>query len=260
VSANHALETWIPPEHLPLEARPWHVLWPSTDLERLTSAAQEAIRTAEAQSVVGWAVSGVAPRGSQAVWEVDLRPVTDIGGAVTHLLVLVTDVTAETAISRRLNPLVALTSMFRQKQAPLDLLRAGVLSAQELVPNDGSLLALAPRPGQDALNVIAASGVWSAADRGIGNDLHLTLVLNVVRTAAPLELGWNTSTNTAETIRILPLIGGRALAEGYEALGALAFARRGLPPFPAEDCQLIDELAGRLSLALDRTDLRGTAV
>ena len=184
---------------------------------------------------------------------------TDGGGAVTHLLVLVTDVTAEVAISRRLDPLVALTSTFREKADPLELLRSALRHAQDLVPNDGSLVALAPGSGRETLEVVAASGVWSSAEQGIRHDLRLTLVLNVLRTAAPLELEWNTSASASQTLRIVPLLGSRTLAQGSEALGALAFARRGATPFPAEDCQLIDEVAGRLGLALERAAPKGTA-
>jgi GAF domain-containing protein len=184
--------------------------------------------------------------------------VPDVAGVVTYLLVLVTDVTAETAVSRRLDPLVALTSWFRAKAEPLEMLRAAVRHAQDLVPNEGSLVALAPQRTGDALNVVATSGVWSGAEQGIGHDVRLTLVLNVVRTGGPLELEWNTSADATETIRIVPLA-GRAPAQGSGALGALAFARRGPSPFSAADCQLIDELASRLGIALEQADLRGTA-
>jgi GAF domain-containing protein len=222
------------------------------------------IELAEVRTLSGYTVSSGVPGAPLAIWDVELRPVVDFGGAVTHLLVLVTDVTAETAVSRRLDPLVALTSSFRTAAEPLEMLRAAVHHAHDLVSNDGSLVALAPEPGHDALKVVAASGVWSGAEQGIGHDLRLTLVLNVVRTSGPLELEWNTSADATETIRIVPLVGrGQGQDSGAPgapgALGALAFARRGPSPFSAVDCQLIDELAGRLGLALERTDLRGTA-
>src|SRR5207237_6828104 len=110
VSANRAFEAWIRPENLPFEAKPWQTLCPSADLDRLTSAAEEVVKTAEARSLSGCTVTSGASGAPQAVWDLELCPVTDGGGAVTHLLVLVTDVTAEVAISRRLDPLVALTS------------------------------------------------------------------------------------------------------------------------------------------------------
>jgi PAS domain-containing protein len=254
VSANQAFEGWAPHGHLRVEGKPWRVLWPSDDLDRLTSAAEEVIRTAEGQSLAGYVLSESTADAPQAVWDVELRPVTDIGGGVTHLLVLVVDVTAETAISRRLDPLVALTSAFRAKTGPLELLRAAVRNAQDLVPNDGAMAALAPEQGQDTVNVVVASGVWSGADDAPDRDLRLILVRNVVRTAASMELEWNTGSAVTETLRIVPLLGSRTLAEGKEALGALAFARLGPSPFPAEDCQLIDELGGRLGMALERAD------
>jgi len=259
VSANHAFEAWIPPQCLPLEAKPWRALWPSAELDRLAEAAQEVIRTAEAQRVSGCAISGAGSGALPAVWDVELRPVRDVGGTVSHLLALVTDVTAEAAISQRLDPLVALASLFRKRTAPSELLRAAVMHAQDLVPNSGSLVTLAPEPGGDALKVISATGVWSSAAPSSGQDVRLTLVLNVVRTAAPLELEWNSSSNVTETLRIVPLIGGRARARGTGALGALAFAREDQSPFPSEDCQLMDELAGRLALALERAELPSTA-
>src|SRR5207302_2724287 len=156
-SANRALEAWIPPEHLPFEAQPWRRLLSSEDADLLTSVAEEVIRTGEVRTLAGCIVEGAAAGASRTLWDVEVRPVTHFRGAVTHLLVLVADVTAETAISRRLDPLVALTAVFRKKAEPLDLLRAAVRHAQDLVPNEGSLVALSPPPGEDAVNVVAAS-------------------------------------------------------------------------------------------------------
>jgi PAS domain-containing protein len=252
VSANHAFEDWTPREHLPLEGKAWRTLWPSDDVDRLTSAAEEVIRTTDGQSLARYVLSESPADAPHAVWDVELRPVTDIGGGVTHLLVLVADVTAETAISQRLDPLVAVTSEFRAKTGALELLRAAVRNAQDLVPNDGAMAALAPERGQDAVKVVVASGVWSGADGALDRDLRLVLVRNVVRTGASIELEWDTGSAVTETLRIVPLLGGRTVAEGREALGALAFARLGPSPFPAEDRQLIDELSGRLGIALER--------
>src|SRR5205823_8445164 len=53
VSANRAFRAWILPENLPLEAKPWHVLCPSADLDRLASAALAVVKTAEALSLTG---------------------------------------------------------------------------------------------------------------------------------------------------------------------------------------------------------------
>jgi PAS domain-containing protein len=259
VTANRVFERWISREHLPFEGKPWRTLWPSGEASGLTSAAEDAIRTAEARSLAGYALTDGAADAPQAVWDVELRPVTDIGGGVTHLLVLVADVTAETAISRRLDSLVAFTSAFRANREPMDLLRAAVRHAQDLVPNDGSLVALAPEHGQDAVSVVAASGVWSGADRDISQDLRLTLVRHVMRTAASVELEWNTGSEVPETLRIVPLLSTRRPAQGREALGALAFARLGPRPFPGEDRQLIDELGGRLGIALQRAEVSGPA-
>src|SRR2546430_16949674 len=85
VSANHAFEAWIPPQCLPLEAKPWRALWPSAELDRLAEAAQEVIRTAEPRRVSGGAITGAGSGALPPVWGAELRPVTDGAGPGSHL-------------------------------------------------------------------------------------------------------------------------------------------------------------------------------
>jgi PAS domain-containing protein len=251
VSANPAFERWISPEHLPAEGKPWSTMWPGTDLVGLVSAAERAIKAADTRSLTGWAGAAGSSGAAPTVWDVELCPVTDAGGSVTHLLVVVADVTTKVAIPRGLEVLATCASAFREETGPVELLRTATRHAPDLVPNAGSLLALASGRSQDTIRIVAASGVWSEVDQGLGEDLRLALVREVVSAGAALELEWDRT----ETLRIVPILGSRALPNGGEARGTLAFARMSPTPFPAEDRQLIDEFGSRLGIALERAGL-----
>ena len=57
MSANRALEDWIPREQFPFEGKPWRTLWPSGDADRLAAAAEDAIRTGDARTLAGYALT-----------------------------------------------------------------------------------------------------------------------------------------------------------------------------------------------------------
>jgi PAS domain-containing protein len=248
LSANPALERSVGPA----AGTALRDLWPETaDPERLTEAIEEALGTGRPAMLAGWPSAGSGDRLS----DLELYPVTDWDGRVTHLVAAVADVTGEVEVSRRFDPLLACEVHFQAGVGPAELLRRVARHAQDLVPNAGLLVALAADRRRSGIAVVAASGVWARADRGVGQDFGLTLVHEVVRAGAAMELCWEGGQDGTETFHIVPLLPEPASPPGTEALGAIAFARLGATPFAARDRDLVAELAGRLGIALERTQL-----
>ena len=239
VFANRAFRAWLPPERLPAEGRPWRALRPDAEAEagRIGVAAVEAARSGRPR-----AVRGRRPAGGAAVWDVEIAPVAGVDGRVTHLVLVVADVTAE-RVAGGLDVLAACSPALRRADEPSQVLRTAARHARDLLPNAGSLLAAAS--GGD-VSVVAASGVLSRADRGAERDLRLALVDDAVRTCASIEVARAGAGEDVETLRVVPL------PERGRALGALAFSRLGEGSFSNDDRQLIDEFAGRVAQALRR--------
>lgn len=237
VFANRAFRAWLPPECEP-EGRSWHALRPDAQGEagRLVAAATEAIRSGRPRGVRG---RRQAKGGT--VWDVEVAPVAQSGGSVTHLVLVAADVTAETAAANRLEALVACGPSLRRAGDPGQLLRTAARHARDLLPNAGCMLA-AVTDGD--VRVVAASGLWSRSERGADHDLRLALVQDAVRTCASIEVERAGSGEEVETLRVVPL------SSRGRALGALAFSRLGHTCFAAGDRQLIDEFADRVGSAL----------
>jgi hypothetical protein len=101
--------------------------------------------------------------------------------------------------------------------------------------------------------VVAASGLWSRDGANARPDLRLALVRDAMRSRTSVEVErMGAEVGTLETFRIVPLADPSASPAG-EAPGALAFLRHGPGAFTLEDRQLIDEFAGRLGAALERS-------
>jgi len=209
---------------------------------RLAAEAAAAIRSGQPRRVSGLRVGGAGE--ARAIWDVDLRPVAGAGGGVGHLVLVIADVTAETAVASRLDAMLACAGVIRQPSEPHRLVRLAAPHARDLLPNAGSLLAVTD-PGGDAVNVVATSG--GCAPGGGEHDLRLALVRDAIRTRTSIEVERvGAARGTVETLRIVPLLAAA------RALGALGYLRAGASAFSSDDRQLIDELAGRLGLALAR--------
>jgi GAF domain-containing protein len=177
------------------------------------------------------------------VWDVEIAPVAGADGRVSHLVLVVADVTAEAVAAGRLDALAACAPALRRAAEPGQVLRSAARYARDLLPNAGSLLASAT--GGD-VSIVATSGVWSRAERGAERDLRLALVRDAVRTCASIEVARSGAGEDVDTLRVVPL------PERGRALGAVAFSRPGEGSFSTDDRQLIDEFAGRVALALRR--------
>jgi len=254
VFANRSFCRWIPADLQPVEGRPWAALHPIGS-ERLAAAALESIRSAQPRTVSGPRPTGEP--GDAPVWDVEITPVTEVGGAVTHLLLVVADVTEEAEAARSVHALAACTPAFRQAAGARQLLAEAARHAQALLPNAGSLVAAAPDREREAVSVVAASGAWARADQGGEQRLRLTLVRDVIRTCASIEIQRVGGARAIETLLIVPLAPDRSGGDARDAQGALAFSRLGPATFSTDDRQLIDEFAGRVGLALSRAELLG---
>ena len=255
VFANATFKRWMP-DRLPLEGRPWPAAGPPADQERVAAAAMEAIRSAQPRTVSGRRPTADDAAGGDPVWDVDVYPVTDATGAVTHLLLVISDVTAESETARLLGALAASTQALRHAAGLRQLLTDAARHAQTLLPNAGSLVAAVSDRRREGVGVVAASGAWARADQGVEHRLRLTLVRDVIRTCASIEVQRAGSAEATETLRIVPLVPGGMAADRREAVGALAFSRLGAT-FSDADQLLIDEFAGRVGLALGRSQVLG---
>jgi PAS domain S-box-containing protein len=242
--ANRAFGRLIPPRRLPVEGQPWHAVAADTQGGRLATEAAEAIRSGRPRAVPGLRLIG--PDDGEAIWDVHVCPVSPVVGGVSHLVLVAADVTAEAAAARRLDALLALAPAMRERAEPHELLHLAAPHALQLLPNAGSLLALTD-PGSGAVSVVATSGACAPDDDGVGPEVRLALLRDAVRTRTSIEVERaGGERGSVETFRIVPLLSPAPAP----ALGALAFLRLGAGSFSGEDRQLIDELAGRLGLAL----------
>ncbi|HSR23905.1 MAG TPA: hypothetical protein VLW53_10170, partial [Candidatus Eisenbacteria bacterium] len=170
---------------------------------------------------------------------------------------VISDVTAESVTARLLSALAASTQALRQAAGPRQLLTEAARHAQTLLPNAGSLVAAVSDRRREGVGVVAASGAWARGDQGVEHRLRLTLVRDVIRTCASIEVQRAGTAEAIETLRIVPLVPGTP-ADHREAVGALAFSRLGAT-FSDADQLLIDEFAGRVGLALGRAQVHGAA-
>jgi hypothetical protein len=251
--ANMAFRDLVPPERLPVEGHPWRELAPDGDDGRLVAAAKEVIRSARCQSVMGfrppWTdYSSSPPR----VWDVELCPVTEAAGSVTHLLLTVHDVTMEVAAGHRLEALARCSAELHEAPDAPRVLAASARHAQALLANSGSLVVARGRePG--GVDVVAATGVWARAEQGAERELPMALIREVLRTGTPLEIERAGPVDTIEALRVVPLLSGPGTANA-EVLGALSYSRLGRDSFSPADRVLMEELAGRVGVALTRVE------
>lgn len=261
VVGNAAFERWVGLERGAFEGRPWAQLAPGRDEGRVVAAAGEVVRSGEARHVSGTrpVVEDGSERAGDPVWDIDLFPVTHAAGAVTHLLLVIRDVTAEVTAVGRLGGLVAAADAFRQAQDGGQLLLAVARQARDLLPNAGSLLAAAAPREPGRVGVVDATGVWSPGTEGREHAVRMALVRDALETGATIEVERASGADAVETLRVVPLRPGRSPAEAGPVRGALAFSRPGPGSFSADDRLLIDEFAGRAALALGRAMLLSPA-
>lgn len=251
--ANEAFRRLAAREPGEIEGRPWRELAPVADAGRLVAAAREVAGTAQQRRVSGfrppWDDRSTPP---PTVWDVELCPVSEVGGGVTHLLLTVRDATADVAAARQLEALAGCAPELRRAADAREVLTIAARHARALLPDAASLVVSAGGPDGTSLDVVAAEGVWEHGDPEEDLELRLALVRDVVRTGASMEME---RAGTAEAVRIVPLRAPAGAAEPGRVLGAVAFSRPGVRPFSAVDRLLVDEFAGRVGLAMGQAEL-----
>ncbi len=257
--ANGVFRRLVPAARLPVEGRPWQALTAEGGDGRLASAAREVVGSAQRRSVLGFRPAWDDRSSPPTIWDVELCPVTDPGGAVTHLLLSVRDVSTEVAAAHRLEALAISASELRHASDARQVLTAAARHARSLMHNAGSLLAVVRDRAPGGVGVVAANGVWAQADQDGEPDLRLRLVRDVVRTGTSVEVERVGAVEAVETLRIVPLRVAPITPDGTRVLGALAFSRLDSGPFPAVDRLLMDEFAGRVGTALLRAERLGPA-
>ena len=246
---NDVFAGLLPAERLPFEGRPWGELAGSDGEGRLAAAAREVAGSGRCRTVPGFRPC----RGEQSpppVWDLDLCPVTQAGGAVTHVLMAIRDVSPEVRAAQRLEPLAIGASDLRRASDAGQVLAAAVRHAGSLLPNAGSLVALVRDGEPEGIDVIAADGVWARTDQAGEPDLRLTLIRDVARTGTTIEIERAGVLDSVESLRIVPLLAAPALRRRTAVLGTLALSRLDSGPFSAVDRLLMDEFAGRVGAAL----------
>jgi GAF domain-containing protein len=252
VVANGAFRRLVPPGWGPVEGRPWRDLAPIADAGRLTVAVRELAASAQRRTVTGHRPSRDDPGTSPApVWDVDLWPVIEVGGAVTHALLTVRDASGEVAAARRLVALADSAPELRQARDARGVLATAARHSRSLIPDSDALVVSARDGEAPGLNVVAAEGVWSGSDREAERELRMALVRDVVRNGTSIQVERAGRTEPAERVLAVPLLARRP----GRVLGALAFARLDGGPFSPEDRLLVEEFAGRVGLALAQGEL-----
>jgi PAS domain-containing protein len=255
--ANEAFRRLASPGLLPVEGRLWRELAPDGDRGVLTAAVREVAASAQCRTVSGrrppWDDHLSPP---PTIWDVELCPVIEVAGGVSHVLLTVRDATAEVATVRMLEALASSTSEISQAPDARQVLTVAARHVHSLLPNAGWLVAAVRGREQSVISVVAADGLWGHARNGTERELRLALVRDVVRTGASIEIERTGVIEAVETLRIVPLLATPA-APGTTVLGALAVSRLDAGPFAAGDRQLMDEFAGRVGMAMGRADALG---
>jgi len=144
------------------------------------------------------------------------------------------------------------------------LARTLVGQARRLLPAGECLLAVVPRDRQERFQVVAGAGDWAERQVGTewprtgtlaGRTLQESRALESTRLrdlGEPIEALAGTG---MQAVRVVPLLTGRPLPDGRQALGVLAFYRSTRSYFTPYERRLIGEFARLVTLALQRAEL-----
>jgi signal transduction histidine kinase len=148
------------------------------------------------------------------------------------------------------------------------LARMLVGQARRLLPGAECLLAVVPRDQQERFRVVAGAGPW--AERQVGTEWPRTGTLagralqegRALESTRLRELGEPIEALARGRMhagRVVPLWSARALPDGRQALGVLAFYRAARAYFTPYERRLIGEFARLVTLSLQRAELLRSA-
>lgn len=223
---------------------PLRDLWAGRPNDPLAMAVERAATSGQPERVGGW----IAPSGSDGrrACEVEIVPLHDPSGEVTHLLLRTDDVGAGNVPKHGDRLLAAMVAL----RAATDTERVYAVAterARDLIRGAAVLIARASDP--PGTTTIVAADPWCASGERTEPDLRVSLVHEVTRTGAHLDLRWDTAEGL-EILRAVPVTGDRGPAP--PVLGVFVFARKGGEPFTIAECDLMDEFADRVAIALQR--------
>jgi len=144
------------------------------------------------------------------------------------------------------------------------LARVLVAQARRLLPATECLLAVVTRERQDHFHVLAGGGSWAERQVGTlwprngtmaGRTLQVGRSLESTRVAELAGLGGGLAEGRIFAGRLVPLLSGRPLPDGRQALGVLGFYRDTPTYFTPYERRLIAEFAKLVSLSVERAEL-----
>ncbi len=223
---------------------PLRELWAGRLDDPLAMAVERAARSAEPERISGW-IPAAGPEGDPRLCEVEIVPLHGPSGEVTHL-VLGTEDAGAGMVPKHGDRLLAAVIALRAVTEAAQVYDVAAEHARDLI--GGAAVLIARSRARPPATTIVAADPSSASGGRTDPDLRVSLVHEVTQTGAHLDLRWDTP-DGLEILRAVPISSRKAV--GGEVLGVLVFARTGGEPFTAGECDLMDEFADRVALALD---------
>ena len=223
---------------------PLRDLWAGRSNDPLAGAVDRAARSAEPERISRW-IPPLGSDGSRRPCEVEIVPLHGPSGEVTHLVLRAEDAGAGN-VPKHGDRLLAAVVALRAARDAEEVYAVAAERVRDLIPGAAVLIARSSK--QLGALAIVATYPWCASGERSDRDFRVSLVLEVTRTGAHLDLCCD-SPDGLEILRALP-INSRRGAVGA-VLGVCVFARKGGDPFTISECGLMDEFAGRVALSLD---------
>ena len=222
---------------------PLRDLWGGRPNDPLAVAVERASRSAEPERISGW-IAPSGPDGSHRLCEVEIVPLHGPSGEVTHVVLRAEDVGAGN-VPKHGDRLLAAVVALRAATDVEDVYAVASERVRDLIRGAAVLVARSSDP--TGTPTIVAADAWSTSAERTDPELRVSLVHEVTRTGAHLDLRWDTS-DGLEILRAVPVTSGRGAASAV--LGVFVFARKGGEAFTTAECDLMDEFADRVALAL----------
>ena len=174
------------------------------------------------------------------------------------------------ATRSRLEALIATTDAIWRPLPFRQIAALVVHQASRILPGIECLVAVVAPERPHLLEFVAGTQGWAQAHVGLTHELARTaLAGRVLRERVALETDHFSDISALatemagdsgiDTARLIPLLAEESPSDGRTGLGILNFYRRGRAPFGADERDLMDEFAKRVSVALHRAELLDSA-
>lgn len=223
---------------------PLRELWSGRSNDPLAAAVESAARSGHVQRIGGWVPASRA-RNSTGVGTLEIVPLHAPSGEVTHLLLRTEDAGAG-GVPELGDRLLAAVVALRTATDPGQVDAVTQEHVRDVIRDTAVLFA--SRNGQWATRWTVAAHQLQKSGERLDPGLYASLVREVSRTGAHLDLHCESGAG-AEVVRAVPVASRQGA--GSEVLGVFVFARKGVEPFATAECDLMDEFADRVGLALE---------